>query len=134
MESTADINRAIDHSNYNLTHFDIAKILSKVFKKRYRYIGNSKWEYLDTDKSWKMDDKKRKLKSDIKITVSELFIQRSLHWSNLSDSLTDINEQIHTKMMADKLVRSSFKLQQDSFVSTVIRESQSFFDIHNVDD
>lgn len=131
---TADINRAIDNSNYHLTHFDIANIMSKAFKKRYRYIGNHKWEYLDTDKVWKPDDKRKKLKSDVKTTISEFFIQRSFHWTDMSSLLTDINEQIHAQMMADKMVRASFRLQQDTFVSTVIRESQSFFDIHNVDD
>lgn len=129
-----DINRAIDNSNYNLTHFDIASIMSKAFKNKYRYIGSSKWEYLDTDGTWKKDDKKRRLRCDINNTISERFIQRSLFWTNKSLYITDINEQIHAKMMADKMAMASFKMKQESFVNVVIKESQSFFDIHNIDD
>lgn len=135
-DNIEDINISIDNCNHHLTHFDIANILFKIFKNKYRYIGNKKWEYYDqTNKAWVLDNKTLKLKSDIKNVVSEYFIQRSLYWHNKSTTdVHDISQEIHAKMMSVKMINATYKLKSDPFVNVVIKESQSFFDLHNVDD
>ena len=118
-----------------MTHFDIANIFFKIFKNKYRYIGKKKWEYFDIhSKIWVLDIKNNRLSSDIKIVISDLFIQRSLYWSELAKTLTDINDEIRAKMTSEKLVIASYKLKNEQFISVVIKEAQSFFDMHNIDD
>lgn len=133
-DDESNINRTIDRCHCNLTHFDIARIVHKIFKSHYRYIGKKKWEYLDIqDNTWKLDHNKNKLKSDIKNIVSDMFLKRSLHWLSLSQLYTDINQQIQANIMYEKLVFASYKLKNYNFISTVIKEAIPFFDIHNDD-
>lgn len=130
-----DVNNCIDRCSFNLTHFDVANIIYKIFKNKYRYIGNRKWEYYDTtEKKWLRDHKKVKFKSDIKIIVSDLFIQRSVYWKQQSLQEKDINTEIHAKMRSENMVMSSYKLKNEGFISVVIKEAQSFFDVFNVDE
>jgi len=127
-----DINDYIDKCNHNLTHYDISLIVYKVFKNQYRYIGEKQWEYHDClDKKWKIDKKSERLKSDIKTIVSDLFSTRSLFWYNESQKCENINNEIHAKFMSEKMLNAACKLKNNSFISIVIREAQSFFDFHN---
>lgn len=132
LDNLDNINNYIDQSNNHLTHYDVALIVYKVFKQYYRYIGNNNWEYFDKiENIWKKDNKKKKLKFDIKTIIADLFINRALYWYNASLNVCDINTENHVNFMAQKMIRASNKIKNDIFVSTVIKEATAFFDIYN---
>jgi hypothetical protein len=127
-----DINDYIDKCNYNLTHYDVSLIVHKVFKDKYKYIGDKQWTYYDyNDNVWKNDKKNEKMKFDIKTIISDLFVTRSLYWYQESQKCENINDEIHAKMMSEKMIDASYKLKNNSFILIVIREAQSFFDYQN---
>jgi hypothetical protein len=129
-----DIFTMIDRCNTNLTHYDVAVIVSVVFKDAYRYIGNRNWEYLNSSNEWVSDNKSSRLKMDIKTIISNLFMTRSLYWYNISsEGHIDINTEIHAKLMSQKILKAGHKLMDNKFISVVIKEARSFFDIHNND-
>lgn len=129
-----DIFTIIDRCNINLTHYDVAVIVSIAFKNVYRYIGNRNWEYLNSSNEWVSDHKASKLKMDIKTVISNLFTIRSLHWYNVSDEQrSDINSEVHAKLMSQKMLKAGHRLKDDKFISVVIKEARSFFDIHRND-
>jgi len=98
----------------------------------YRYIGDKNWEYLDlVEKDWKPDNKCQKLRNDIMTIVSDLFVTRSIFWYNESEKLSDVNAEILAKRLSQKMLNASFKLKNNSFISVVIKEAQSFFDFQN---
>ena len=126
------INSYIDACSNLLTHYDVAIIVHKVFKNRYRFLGQSKWEYLNRDtNTWIADERKKKLKSDIKTVIADLFISRAMYWYGESNKVNDINHEIHVKFMSEKMLRASHKIRNDKFIDVVIREAKPFFDIHN---
>jgi hypothetical protein len=130
--SDDEIYTYIDQCNSNLTHYDISIIVYKVFKDSYRYIGDKNWEYLDlVEKDWKPDNKCQKLRNDIMTIVSDLFVTRSIFWHNESEKLSDVNAEILAKRLSQKMLNASFKLKNNSFISVVIKEAQSFFDFQN---
>lgn len=131
MNNIDGINNYIDNCNIKLSHYDMAFVLSNIYKNKYRYLGKQKWEYYDeTEQAWKEDNNKKNLKYDIKLNLSDMFMKRSLHWFNLSYTVTCVNLQILYKMKADKLLHAANFLKDDKYISTVIKEAGSFFDIH----
>jgi hypothetical protein len=128
----SNVNSYIDKCSFNVTHYDICIILHILYKSNFRYIGKKHWEYLQ-ELEWIEDVKANKLRNEIRTVISDLFVKRYLYWYNLTIEKKDINEEIHNKLMADKMLKIAYKLKKDKFISVVIKEAQSFFDIHNND-
>ena len=127
------INRYIDQSSYNTTHYDISVIVFKVFKNLYKYTGVGQWQYYDLqDHTWKHDKNRHRFKHDIKTVLSDLFLTRYLYWYEQS-TCQNVDNEIHAKFMADKMFRACHKLKDDKFISVVIKEAKGFFDIYNDD-
>jgi hypothetical protein len=127
-----DVYTYVDRFNSNFTHYDISTLVHKVFKNNYRYMGGRRWEYLDlSDQTWKHDLKSRRLATDIKVIISDLFVQRALYWYDKSQEITNIDSEIHSKIMSEKMLKASVKLKNQTFISTVIKEARSFFDFNN---
>lgn len=128
------INSDIDRCNSSITHYDISIIVFKVLKDDFRYIGSKQWEYYDKiSKTWINDEKADRLRFQIKTIISDLFTKRALFWYAESSKCEDVNSEIHSKFMSEKMLNISSKLKNNNFISVVIREAQSFFDIHNND-
>ena len=124
----------VDRFNSNFTHYDISLLVHRVFKDKYRYIGDRRWEFFDiSDNLWKHDPKSIKLETDIKTIISDLFVKRSLYWYDKSQEITNIDSEIHSKIMSEKMLNASAKLKNHNFISTVIKEARSFFEIHTND-
>lgn len=128
-----DLNKCIDRCNQECTHYDVSVIVHKVLKNMYKYHGDGKWKYYDiSDNIWKNDMRNHKLRYDIKTVISDLFVVRSMYWFDQVIS-TDINQEVYAKFMSEKLMKIASKLKDDKFISIVIKEARSFFDIHSDD-
>lgn len=124
-----NINTSIDRCNSHTSAYDISLIVYRCFKNEYRYLGNFQWEYFDiVTNEWKKDIRTMKLKGAVKNIVSDLFTVRAMYWYTQCDD--NINAEVHSKYMAEKLSRISYQLKLPKFISVVIKEARSFFDIH----
>jgi hypothetical protein len=130
-----EINRCIDRLPEGLTHYDAAIIVYMILKNIYKYHGKNKWEYFDLrDRMWKIDIYRNRLKADIRTVVSDAFLKRSMYWYNLSKLHNDdVNDMNSKNYISNRILQHGSKLQNDKFISVVIRESRGFFDIHRYD-
>ena len=111
----------------NGSHYDISLTIYEILKNDYRYIGNKNWEYYDiSDNIWKIDDKIIKFKFDIKNIVANYFVTRSLYWEEKS-KVNNINISIDNQLRATKLLQYSYKLKDDKYILSIIKEAKQLF-------
>lgn len=133
IEDIEKLNEYIDNCNIKLSHYDMAYVLSKIYNNKYRYLGKKKWEYYDDDNTWKDDENKKHLIKDIKNNLSNMFVKRSSHWLEMSLNEKCVNHEILYKIKSNKLLTAANYLKDDKYISIVIKEATSFFDIHSND-
>jgi len=115
------MNKIIDDCITNNSDYDIANAIYKILKSDFRYIENNVWEYFEND-IWYTDKKCEKLKNAIRNNVCKLFIERSIHWANKTNSVNS-----KTEMMSSKLLFIGTKLKEDKYISNIMGESKQFF-------
>jgi hypothetical protein len=105
------------------TDYDIANVIHKILKDKYKYIENNTWEYFDdiTNK-WYIDIKNKNLKNAIKNDICKEFIQRSIYWANKTKTVNS-----KTDIMSSKLLFIGNKMKDDKYISNIIKECKQFF-------
>ena len=121
---------------------DVAKVIYDMCKNRYRYIGNSKWEYTTNEgKTWFHDVRAEKLWSDIMIFSNNAFIQRAIYWENKNQELKDklkikTSDEIDAETrltMNDNTQKSNIllsisrKFKQASYKKLLLQELKAYF-------
>lgn len=121
---------------------DVAKVVYDMCKNKYRYIGNSKWEYTtDEGKTWSIDVRAEKLWSDIMIFSNNAFIQRAIYWENKNQELKaklqlknseEIDAEIRLIMndntqKSNILLSISRKFKQASYKKLLLQELKAYF-------
>lgn len=128
-----EMNTYIDENG--ASHYDLAALLHRLYKNNYRYFGKRHWKYYDyVDSIWKHDTNTRNLRSAIKTNLSDFFLNRYFFWYDKSIETHDKSEKMMYMEKANKLLKISYNLKMDNFISTVIKEARGFFDIHNYED
>tara|TARA_Y100000385_G_scaffold158739_1_gene164567 strand:+ start:187 stop:555 length:369 start_codon:yes stop_codon:yes gene_type:complete len=113
----------IDACITNNTDYDIAKVIHKILKDKYKYIENNMWEYFDDiSNKWIIDIKNKNLKNAIKNDVCKEFIQRSIYWANQTKTVNS-----KTDIMSSKLLFIGNKMKDDKYISNIIKECKQFF-------
>ena len=110
------------------SHHNIAALVYKLYKNKFRYRGRGQWDYLDVDGEWKVDRKTMKLRNELRSYVSNLFLQKYLSVSGNPGYF-----EYHMEDRAIEILRVSYKLKMNTFMSTIIKEASAFFDIYNDD-
>lgn len=123
------IEKYIDCCIINGSHYDISLACVELLKDCHKYIGDNVWEFKNNNNEWCVDDKCSNLKNDIKTTVCNAFIERSIFWENKSRQDSDINISIDDKFRSSRLLKISSKLKDDKYISTIIKESKQFFNL-----
>jgi hypothetical protein len=101
---------------YNDTHYDIAKYIYEVLKDKFKYNEKTnKWLYLDKDDTSNLN----KLKREIKTTIVNHFILRSVYWNK-----NDLDEN---KICSFHLIQIAHKLKNDKFLRAIIKEIKQFY-------
>lgn len=105
------------------TDYDIANVIYKILKDKYKYIENNTWEYFDDiSNKWHIDIKNKNLKNAIKNDVCKEFIQRSIYWANKTKTVNS-----KTDIMSSKLLFIGNKMKDDKYISNIIKECKQFF-------
>lgn len=105
------------------TDYDIANVIHKILKDKYKYIENNTWEYFDDiSNKWHIDIKNKNLKNAIKNDVCKEFIQRSIYWANKTKTVNS-----KTDIMSSKLLFIGNKMKDDKYISNIIKECKQFF-------
>lgn len=70
---------------------DVAKVIYPLVKDKYRYIGNSVWQYKLIENNhkevWKKDPKADYLWKDIMVLSNHLFTKRAIDWETKNNDL-----------------------------------------------
>jgi len=105
------------------TDYDIANVIHKILKDKYKYIENNTWEYFDDiSNKWNIDIKNKNFKNAIKNDVCKEFIQRSIYWANKTKTVNS-----KTDIMSSKLLFIGNKMKDDKYISNIIKECKQFF-------
>jgi hypothetical protein len=105
------------------TDYDIANVIHKILKDKYKYIENNTWEYFDDiSNKWNIDIKNKNFKNAIKNDVCKEFIQRSIYWANKTKTINS-----KTDIMSSKLLFIGNKMKDDKYISNIINECKQFF-------
>jgi hypothetical protein len=105
------------------TDYDIANVIHKILKDKYKYIENNTWEYFDDiSNKWNIDIKNKNFKNAIKNDVCKEFIQRSIYWANKTKTINS-----KTDIMSSKLLFIGNKMKDDKYISNIIKECKQFF-------
>ena len=63
-----ELDNLIDNIVTDISDYNIANLISKILIKKYKYIGNNKWQYYNSDKNiWIYDKQCKKLTNEINI-------------------------------------------------------------------
>ena len=128
MEDTDEVVRRIP---IFVRHYDIAIILHKLYKGKFKYHGKSRWKYYDDhEKIWKDDKRTEHLRNIIKTDISDIFTKRYFYWYNLAVNADNRDLQTTHMEWATNMLKISYNLKTDNFISTVIKEAKGFFDIY----
>lgn len=133
-DSTLSTDEHVDRIMISSNHYDIAILLHRLYKDKFKYYGKNHWKYYDDgEKIWKDDKKGEHLRTTIKTNLSDLFNKRYFYWYNLAYNTP--NRDLHMTYMekATYLLKISYNLKTYNFISTVIKEAKGFFDIYNDD-
>ena len=114
----------------NGSHYDIAKVIYEVIKDKYHYNGNNIWTVKVND-NWEVDNKNNNLRMEIRSSVTNHFISRSIYWTQQAREYeyANISICIDNQIKASKILQFSNKLKDVKFVTQVIKELKQFYSI-----
>lgn len=117
MDNNEKLNIYLDKCiGYNDTHYDIARYIYEVLKDNYRYNEKTnKWIYIDNEDINNLN----KLKREIKTTIVNHFILRSVYWNK--------TEKDDIKIRSYHLIQIAHKLKNDKFLRAIIKEIKQFY-------
>lgn len=129
----SELNKLIDCCIDTDSDFNISKTIYFILKNKYRYNGNKKWEYYDTDNNiWRPDNKSNLLKKDIEILVTNEFLKRIEYWNIMSKNNKNNTDYINDcQVKINKLLICSNKIKNKNYIITIIKEARSLFEYEN---
>jgi hypothetical protein len=124
-----EINKLIDNITSDISDYNIAILISAIFKNKYKYIGNNKWIYYNySEKIWQNDIKNKKLIDDINRNITNIILNRINHYNELKNiDIDDIDKYNNYDIINNKLLLIINKLQNKKYLNSIIKETKSFF-------
>jgi hypothetical protein len=122
---------------------DVAKVIYPMFRGKYRYTGNSRWEYKRNDDIWVNDERAERLWTDVLAFSNNALIQRAIYWENKNEPLKQFlfsNKELSStsaneiRLQMDdhsaksiRLLQISRKFKQASYKKLLLQELKSYF-------
>tara|TARA_Y100000389_G_scaffold112756_1_gene109869 strand:- start:3124 stop:3525 length:402 start_codon:yes stop_codon:yes gene_type:complete len=124
-----EINKLIDNITNDISDYNIAILISAIFKNKYKYIGNNKWIYYNySEEMWQNDIKNKKLIDDINKNITNIILNRINHYNELKNIyIDDIDKYNNYDIINKKLLLIINKLQNKKYLNSIIKETKSFF-------
>ena len=131
--SDENIATHIDVCILNNTHFDIANVVHKILRGKFRYTNNT-WEYLKAaanaanaeatvSATWETDANGERFIYSIRTVVCCAFTSRSLYWADIKED----ERYPDTELISTKLLNISSKLKDNKYICLLIKECKQFF-------
>lgn len=123
-----EINKLIDNIISDISDYNIAILISSVFKNKYKYIGNNKWEYYNySENIWQNDNKNKKLIYDINTNITNLILNRINDYNELKNlNINDTDKYNNYDIINNKLLLIINKLHNKKYLNSIIKEVKSF--------
>jgi hypothetical protein len=123
-----EINKLIDNITCDISDYNIAILISSIFKNKYKYIGNNKWNYYNySEKIWLIDTKNKKLIHDINTNITNLILNRINYYNELKNlNIHDIDKYNNYEIINNKLLIIINKLHNKKYLNSIIKEAKSF--------
>ena len=114
---------------------DVAKVIYELFKGKYRYVGNAKWEYKTDGCEWKEDSRAERLWIDIMAFSNNALIHRAIFWDNQNNDLKKQSiDHPEVKIQMDEntyksitLLQIARKFKHASYKKTLLQELKAYF-------
>ena len=98
-----EINKLIDNITSDISDYNIAILISTIFKNKYKYVGNNKWIYYNNnEQKWQNDSKNKKLINDINIDITNLILNRIKYYNELKNLIHDIDKYNNYEIINNK--------------------------------
>tara|TARA_B110000003_G_C16654676_1_gene535992 strand:- start:16169 stop:16567 length:399 start_codon:yes stop_codon:yes gene_type:complete len=122
-----EINKLIDNITSDISDYNIAILISTIFKNKYKYVGNNKWIYYNNnEQKWQNDSKNKKLINDINIDITNLILNRIKYYNELKNLIHDIDKYNNYEIINNKLLLIINKLHNKKYLNSIIKETKSF--------
>lgn len=123
-----EINKLIDNIISDISDYNIAILISSIFKNKYKYIGNNKWKYYNySEQIWQNDNKNKKLIYDINTNITNLILNRINDYNELKNlNINDIDKYNNYDIINNKLLLIINKLHNKKYLNSIIKEVKSF--------
>ena len=122
-----EINKLIDNITSDISDYNIAILISTIFKNKYKYVGNNKWIYYNNnEQKWQNDSKNKKLINDINIDITNLILNRIKYYNELKNLIHDIDKYNNYEIINNKLLLIINKLNNKKYLNSIIKETKSF--------
>jgi len=122
-----EINKLIDNITSDISDYNIAILISTIFKNKYKYVGNNKWIYYNNnEQKWQNDIKNKKLINDINIDITNLILNRIKYYNELKNLIHDIDKYNNYEIINNKLLLIINKLHNKKYLNSIIKETKSF--------
>ena len=123
-----EINKLIDNIISDISDYNIAILISSIFKNKYKYIGNNKWLYYNySEQIWQNDIKNKKLIDDINTNITNLILNRINDYNKLKNlNINDTDKYNNYDIINNKLLLIINKLHNKKYLNSIIKEVKSF--------
>tara|TARA_B110001450_G_scaffold174680_1_gene163058 strand:- start:808 stop:1209 length:402 start_codon:yes stop_codon:yes gene_type:complete len=123
-----EINKLIDNITTDISDYNIAILISAIFKNKYKYIGNNKWIYYNfNEEMWQNDIKNKKLIDDINRNIINIILNRINFYNELKNiNIDDIDKYNNYDIINNKLLLIINKLQNKKYLNSIIKEAKPF--------
>jgi hypothetical protein len=123
-----ELDNLIDNIVTDISDYNIANLISKILIKKYKYIGNNKWQYYNSDKNiWIYDKQCKKLTNEININFINILINRINYYNKLKENnCNNIDICNNYDVIISKFLFIINKLYNKKYLNSIIKEVKPF--------
>lgn len=126
-----EITKLIDNITIDISDYNIAILISALLKNKYKYIGNNKWQYYNSETNiWLNDTKNKRLIEYINTNITNVILNRINYYNELkNNNIENIDNFNNYDIINNKLLNIINKMHNKKYLNSIIKEAKSF--LHN---
>lgn len=128
MKKTTEAPQLQDIDDITLSEACCAKLFHTYFPNRFRYEGNNRWQYYDTDhQMWVPDKGKKQLKKCIRADFCSILLERAKQWQDYAQHLPCPDHDVSFRIV--RFMELAQKLHTEEFLRNVFREITEWYNV-----